>query len=288
MPELNAETAYLFFGGDAVPLRERMVIEKMVRAALQEVRDEGVLDAAETALGRVAAQRVGANGNPSLEVQIARNLVNLETMRESSDPLGRLHGEMDARANLVLLGKPKLAELIEKKGIASMDDEVKVPKEFSKFVVLPPDRTASELLVYNSQTEAMQAVRHRVGAGESGIRVFEFDEARGLGDERFVQGQGFTTAGLAALESGLVTTENWLRREASRIREVAELVIPVSEIAVAESYLNGRREAFNSLRDEFLAQHPDRAKDLPEAIQVDQIRMQQAQEEQSRQQSARL
>jgi hypothetical protein len=69
--------------------------------------------------------------------------------------------------------------------------------------------------------------------------------------------------------------QTWLDQEGNRIREAAALAVPAAEIALAGAYWNGRREGFNSAREDVLANHPERAQDLPAAIEVDEIRIRQ-------------
>jgi hypothetical protein len=76
-------------------------------------------------------------------------------------------------------------------------------------------------------------------------------------------------------------SKEWLQQEAERIRQAADLVVPAAEAGLAAAYWNGRRESFNSAREDVLAKYPDRANDLPEAIQVDEILVRQVQQEQT-------
>ena len=71
-------------------------------------------------------------------------------------------------------------------------------------------------------------------------------------------------------------SQTWLEREATRLRESPERAgVSIEEIALAEAYYNGRREGFNSAREDFLEHHPERANDIPPAIEIQEIRVRQ-------------
>lgn len=78
-----------------------------------------------------------------------------------------------------------------------------------------------------------------------------------------------------AVSVSQTTSQTWLQQEATLIREASELAVPASEIGLANAYWNGRREGFNSAREDVLAHFPDRSRDLPDAIQVDEVRVRQ-------------
>jgi hypothetical protein len=83
------------------------------------------------------------------------------------------------------------------------------------------------------------------------------------------------------INAPVTASKEWLQQEAERIREASELAVPAAEADLAAAYWNGRREGFNSVREDVLAKYPDRANDLPEAIQVDEILVRQVQQEQT-------
>jgi hypothetical protein len=56
------------------------------------------------------------------------------------------------------------------------------------------------------------------------------------------------------------------------------------EGAAAVNYWRGRAEEYNAFRDALVRQHPDREKDLPPALQVDEIQVRQAVLEQEKEQ----
>jgi hypothetical protein len=87
-----------------------------------------------------------------------------------------------------------------------------------------------------------------------------------------IEGTDNTTSSRSEPET---VSQTWLDQEATRIREAAALAVPAAEIDLAGAYWNGRREGFNSAREDVLAKHPERAQDLPAAIEVDEIRIRQ-------------
>jgi hypothetical protein len=68
---------------------------------------------------------------------------------------------------------------------------------------------------------------------------------------------------------------NWLEQEAVRIREASELSVPTAEVELAEAYWSGRRDSFNEAREQMLHANPGLEKDLPAAIEIDEIRVRQ-------------
>jgi len=69
-------------------------------------------------------------------------------------------------------------------------------------------------------------------------------------------------------------SQTWLEAEVIRIKS-ANIAAAVEDVPLALAYYNGRREAFNSAREDFIENHPERAKDTPAAIEVDEIRVRQ-------------
>jgi hypothetical protein len=69
----------------------------------------------------------------------------------------------------------------------------------------------------------------------------------------------------------------WLEQEARLIRESSEVAgrIATEDIPLAEAYYSGRRDSFNSAREDFIQHNPDLANSVPSAIEADEIRIQQ-------------
>jgi len=67
----------------------------------------------------------------------------------------------------------------------------------------------------------------------------------------------------------------WLDQESMRIRQEAASSVfeTAEEAALASAYYNGRREAFNSARENFIAVNPDAAKRLPVAIDIQEVQV---------------
>ena len=75
--------------------------------------------------------------------------------------------------------------------------------------------------------------------------------------------------------------KDWFERASRQIREFPTVAdYPVEEMAVAQAYWNGQRDLFNSAREAALKADPTLAKDLPAAIEVDEIRVRQKVQEQ--------
>jgi hypothetical protein len=69
-------------------------------------------------------------------------------------------------------------------------------------------------------------------------------------------------------------SQTWLERQAKLIRQ-ADIAVAVEDVPLAMAYYNGWRQAYNSAREDVIENHPERAKDLPAAIEVDEIRVRQ-------------
>jgi hypothetical protein len=69
----------------------------------------------------------------------------------------------------------------------------------------------------------------------------------------------------------------WLEQEARLIRESSEVAgrIATEDIPLAEAYYSGRRDSFNSAREDFIQHNPDLANSVPSAIEADELRIQQ-------------
>ena len=81
---------------------------------------------------------------------------------------------------------------------------------------------------------------------------------------------------------------NWLEQESARIREASELSVPTAEVELAEAYWSGRRDSFNEAREYMLQANAGLEKDLPAAIEVDEIRVRQKIEVQDQTQGMEL
>jgi hypothetical protein len=83
---------------------------------------------------------------------------------------------------------------------------------------------------------------------------------------------------------------DWLRDEAETIKVQAEWAVDAGVAATHAAYVNGRRDAFNELRMDILDGDPGREKDLPPAIQIDEIQVRQKvlEQEQSQENALRL
>jgi hypothetical protein len=71
----------------------------------------------------------------------------------------------------------------------------------------------------------------------------------------------------------LTVSPTWLEQEAGGIRAAERGGVASEDIPLAEAYYNGRREAFNSARTDFLANNPERANEVPAAIEIQEIRV---------------
>ena len=76
-------------------------------------------------------------------------------------------------------------------------------------------------------------------------------------------------------EQTLTVSEEWLRYESMRIRQQAATSVfeTPDEAALAAAYYNGRRETFNSARENFIAINPEVAETLPAAISIDEVQV---------------
>ena len=68
---------------------------------------------------------------------------------------------------------------------------------------------------------------------------------------------------------------SWLEWQSMQIRaQAANSVFETpDEAALAAAYYNGRRETFNSARENFISAHPEAAERLPAAIQLDEVQV---------------
>lgn len=71
--------------------------------------------------------------------------------------------------------------------------------------------------------------------------------------------------------------QSWLEKEAQLIRESSAVAgrIATEDIPLAEAYYSGRRDAFNSAREDFIQHNPELAATVPPAIETHEIRIQQ-------------
>lgn len=109
-------------------------------------------------------------------------------------------------------------------------------------------------------------------------REFEVKQSREGGQDR----PSITAPQDRANESEKVSLDkDWFERASWQIRESPTVAAyPVEEMAVARAYWSGQRDMFNSAREAALKTDPTLAKDLPAAIEVDEIRVRQQMQEQ--------
>jgi hypothetical protein len=70
--------------------------------------------------------------------------------------------------------------------------------------------------------------------------------------------------------------QEWFERHSFHIREANTVAAYApEEMAVAQAYWSGQRDLFNSVREDAITVNPSRAKDLPAAIEFDEIRVRQ-------------
>lgn len=82
----------------------------------------------------------------------------------------------------------------------------------------------------------------------------------------------------------------YLAQERANIKEIQGAAAQMSNenLPLHEAYLSGRRDAYNSLRDEVVIENPELAKSLPPSIEMDEIKVRQVVEQQKEDRSLEL
>jgi len=104
-------------------------------------------------------------------------------------------------------------------------------------------------------------------------------------NQRYYNNQGYLPDTPAEVRTASL---NWLEQESARIREASELSVPTADVELAEAYWSGRRDSFNEAREYMLQANAGLEKDLPAAIEVDEIRVRQQIEVQDQTQGMEL
>ena len=70
--------------------------------------------------------------------------------------------------------------------------------------------------------------------------------------------------------------QEWFERHSFHIREANTVAAyPAEQMAVPQAYWSGQRDLYNSIREDAITLNPSREKDLPAAIEFDEIRVRQ-------------
>jgi hypothetical protein len=78
------------------------------------------------------------------------------------------------------------------------------------------------------------------------------------------------------IEEKVQLDQEWFERHSFHIREANTVAAyPAEQMAVPQAYWSGQRDLYNSIREDAITLNPTREKDLPGAIEFDEIRVRQ-------------
>jgi hypothetical protein len=171
--------------------------------------------------------------------------------------------------------------------LGSVDQAGEAP-QYEQYVV------ASRLNVpvpFEDMTAAMMEVRARELARDDGMLVMGYS-GDAAGERLYRQRDGFTAIGAqianseireqsqnrdtSASEKSVQIDQEWFERHSFHIREANTVAAyPAEQMAVPQAYWSGQRDLYNSIREDAITLNPNREKDLPAAIEFDEIRVRQ-------------
>ncbi|MDQ2833784.1 MAG: hypothetical protein M3Y50_08590 [Acidobacteriota bacterium] len=96
---------------------------------------------------------------------------------------------------------------------------------------------------------------------------------------------------LAASQARGEWVPDWyLTKEREQIKEMQSATAQITEenVPLHEAYLSGRRDSYNALREDLVAKNPELEKSLPPSVEMDEIQVRQAVQQQKEDRSLEL
>jgi hypothetical protein len=96
---------------------------------------------------------------------------------------------------------------------------------------------------------------------------------------------------LAAAQARGEWVPDWyLAKEREQIKEIQSAAVQITEdnLPLHEAYLSGRRDSYNALREDLVANNPELEKSLPPSVEMDEIQVRQAVQQEKEDRSLEL
>lgn len=96
---------------------------------------------------------------------------------------------------------------------------------------------------------------------------------------------------LAAAQARGEWVPDWyLAKEREQIKEIQSAAAQITEenVPLHEAYLSGRRDSYNALREDLVSKNPELEKSLPPSVEMDEIQVRQAVQQQKEDRSLEL
>jgi hypothetical protein len=97
--------------------------------------------------------------------------------------------------------------------------------------------------------------------------------------------------GLAAAQARGEWVPDWyLAKEREQIKDMQSAAAQITEdnLPLHEAYLSGRRDSYNALREDLVANNPELEKSLPPSVEMDEIQVRQAVQQEKEDRSLEL